>query len=101
MSSIFDFNDKERIEKQIMNQLNLQKARRESGQTSMNSPLIKQEATREMPVPIRPSVYFGALQIDRLNEWEQADPKLTQLFEDCFGRHCPPPRPAVKAKKKA
>jgi hypothetical protein len=41
------------------------------------------------------------LHIDRLNEWEEADPKLTQLFEDCFGKHCPPPRPAVKAKKKA
>jgi hypothetical protein len=61
MSSIFDFNDKERIEKQIMNQLNLQKARRESGLTSMSSQVMKQEATREMPVPIRPSVYFGAL----------------------------------------
>jgi hypothetical protein len=48
---------------------------------------------------MRPSEYFGALQVDRLNEWEEADPKLTQLFEDCFGKTIPPPRPAVKAKK--
>jgi hypothetical protein len=41
MSSIFDFNDKERIEKQIMHQLLLQRARRESGQSSMSSTLMK------------------------------------------------------------
>jgi hypothetical protein len=62
---------------------------------------MMQTPSKEVPVPIRPSVYFGALQVDRLNEWEEADPKLTQLFEDCFGKHCPPPRPAVKGKKKA
>lgn len=73
MSSIFDFNDKDRIEKQIMLQLQLQRARRESGMTSGDKSLL--EGT--IPVPIRPSVYFGALQIDRLNEWEEADPKLT------------------------
>jgi len=49
---------------------------------------------------MRPSEYFGALQVDRLNEWEEADPKLTQLFEECFGKNCPQPRPAVKAVKK-
>lgn len=53
----------------------------------------------QVPVKQRPSEYFGALKVDYINEWEQPDPKLTQLFEECFGKNCPPPRPAVKAKK--
>jgi hypothetical protein len=61
MSSIFDFNDREKIEKQIMVQLQLQKARRESATSNMTSPLFEQTPTKEVPVPIRPSVYFGAI----------------------------------------
>lgn len=45
--------------------------------SDMTSPLLKQTPTKEVPVPIRPSLYFGALEINRLNEWEEADPKLT------------------------
>ena len=34
----------------------------------------------------RPSDYFGALKIEKLDENELPDPKLTLLFEECFGK---------------
>ena len=47
---------------------------------------------------LRPSQYFGALHIDKLDENELPDPKLTQLFEECFGKKFvrPPTPPFYK-----
>ena len=37
-------------------------------------------------VPERLSEYFGALHVDHLDENDIPDPKLTQLFDECFGK---------------
>jgi len=34
----------------------------------------------------RPSDYFGALTIEKLDENEMPNEKLTQLFAECFGK---------------
>lgn len=78
LSSIFDFNDKEKIERQIRLQLRLQNANDDSVSSSIQS-LFDHGVQR-------PSEYFGALSIDKLDENEMPNEKLTQLFAECFGK---------------
>jgi hypothetical protein len=79
MSSIFDFNDKEKIERQIRLQLRLQNAKDDDSLTSSIQSLFDHGVQR-------PSEYFGALSLEKLDENEMPNEKLTQLFAECFGK---------------